>query len=207
MLMIKYVITSLLICLFILLIFGSSLFASQIDIASEEILSQRQGMSLDEFRTLWENEGRTPEGSVRCLLIAVLETVKENNKDGLKMWGMVIPKDDVTASGEPLPSIASFQLSQFARQVPGTSFRGGIAASYIGGCPANAYSYSYSNRVSVDEGSTRRKADEVKLFVKSGGKDNPSPVTLKKNKDGYWKIFNYSSLYTGVRPATAANDF
>jgi hypothetical protein len=156
-------------------------------------------MSLDEFKTLWETEGKTPEGSVRCLLIAVLETLKEGNKDGKKMWAMVLPKDYVDKNGEP-DSTQRLAIDQFGRIVKGTKFKGGIAASYLGGTPENGYTYSYNNKVVVDENNTKRSDNETKLFVRSGGKDNPSPVILKKNKDGYWKVFEYSSLFTGVKP-------
>ncbi|MDQ7826600.1 MAG: hypothetical protein RDV48_27605 [Candidatus Eremiobacteraeota bacterium] len=167
---------------------------------SGTMVAQKAGLSLDEFRKLWDAEGKSPEGSVRCLLIAVLETVKEQNPDGLKMWGMALPKDTLDGSGEPGRGHVSFILTQFGRQVQGTGFRGGIAASYLGGSPHNGYAYSYSATPVVTERRQGSSPDEVTLFVRSGGKDNPSPVTLKKNKDGYWKIFNYSSLYTGVKP-------
>jgi hypothetical protein len=167
--------------------------------------SPKAGMSLAQFEALWASEGKTPEGSVRCLLIAALETVKENNREGRKMWGMVLPKNYVDGKGEP-DQTQRLAIDQFSRQVKGTSFKGGIAASYLGGTPENGYTYSYGNKVEVDARQSRIGDEEAKLFVRSGGKDNPSPVILKKNKDGYWKIFEYSSLFTGVKPIKS-NDF
>jgi hypothetical protein len=171
---------------------------------SSLIVAQNPGLSLAEFQKLWEREGKTPEGSVKCLLIAVLETVKEGNPDGLKMWGMPLPKDTLAQNGEPSQGHVSFILTQFGRQVQGTNFRGAIAASYLGGSPSNGYQYSYSKGVTVERRDPNG-SDEIKIFIRSGGKDNPSPVTLKRNKEGYWKIFNYSSLYTGVRPASSGD--
>lgn len=156
-------------------------------------------MSFDAFKQMWDVEGRTPEGATKCLLVAVLETVKENNPEGPRMWGLVLPKDQVDGSGKP-DSSQRLAISQFERQVKGTSFRGGIAASYLGGTNQNGYKCSYSNGVTVDNTQTRRGDSQVKLFVRSGGKDNPSPVLLKKNAEGYWKVFEYSSLFTGVKP-------
>ncbi|MGV8120135.1 MAG: hypothetical protein AB2L14_10290 [Candidatus Xenobiia bacterium LiM19] len=167
---------------------------------SSPVLAQSPGMSLADFRSLWDREGKTPEGAIKCLLIAVLETVKEENPDGLKMWGIPLPKDTLSPNGQPSPGHVNFIITQFGRQIQGTGFRGAIAASYLGGSPQNGYKYSYSNTVSVDSRNAQG-GDEVKIFIRSGGKDNPSPVTLKRNNSGYWKIFNYSSLYTGVRPA------
>ena len=193
---------------FILLVCSGFVQAAQTPVcmeADEILTAQSPGITLGEFKALWEKEGKTPEGSVRCLIIAVLETVKEGNKDGKKMWAMTLSKDYVDKNGEP-DSSQRLAIDQFSRIVKGTNFRGGIAASYLGGTPANGYSCSYGNKVEVDENNTRRSDDQVKLFVRSGGKDNPSPVLMKKNKDGYWKIFEYSSLFTGVK-AIESGDF
>jgi len=173
--------------------------------SSSKEVSVKAKMTLDEFKALWEKEGKTPEGAVKCLIIAALETVKEGNKDGKKMWGMVLPKDYVTGSGEP-DTTQRTAIEQFGRQIKGTNFNGAIAASYLGGTPENGYTYSYDNNVDLVQGQGKIGESEAKIFVKSGGKDNPSPVILKKNKDGYWKVFEYSSLFTGVKPIQT-NDF
>jgi len=39
----------------------------------------------------------------------------------------------------------------------------------------------------------------VKIFIQSGGKDNPTPLQLRKNSSGQWKLTNYSSVCTGVK--------
>nr|MDO8109514.1 hypothetical protein [Candidatus Sigynarchaeota archaeon] len=156
-------------------------------------------MDLKNFKALWDKEGKTPEGAVKCLLIAVLETIKEKNPEGKKMWGMVLPKDDLDANGE-VGTAQKSAMQNFGRIVKGTDFPGAIAASYLGGSPDNNYKYSYDNKIVVDTKQTKRAEKECKLFIKSGGKDMSSPVQVKKNAEGYWKIFEYSSLYTGVKP-------
>ncbi|MEX2684015.1 MAG: hypothetical protein Q6373_020760 [Candidatus Sigynarchaeota archaeon] len=155
-------------------------------------------MNFDEFKKLWEKEGKNEAGAIKCLLIAVLETFKENNPDGKKMWGMVLPKDQLTPQGEP-GTQHKIAMNQFGQTVPGTDFKGGIAASYLGGTPANKYKPDYKASITLLPSSKRGEKDS-KVFVQSGGKDNPSPVQLRKNDEGYWKIFEYSSLYTGVKP-------
>ena len=35
----------------------------------------------------------------------------------------------------------------------------------------------------------------------------PSPVRLKRNKHGIWKVFEYSSLYTGIKTDEDLTDF
>ena len=154
-------------------------------------------MKLDEFKKMWEKEGKTEAGAIKCLLVAVLETFKENNADGKKMWGMTIPSDQLTPKGEPGTKHTT-AMSQFGQTVPGTDFKGGIAASYLGGMPSNKYKPDYNTTIKILNQSRGDK--ENKVFVQSGGKDNPSPVQLRQNDDGYWKISEYSSLYTGVKP-------
>lgn len=155
-------------------------------------------MNLDEFKNMWATEGKDPYGAVKCLLVAVAETFKEKNPDGKKMWGMVLPKGQLNDQGEP-GTTQRLALDQFGRTVKGTSFQGAIATSYLGGTPDNGYEPDYAaGLVPGKQKSIGEK--EARIFVQSGGKDLASPVKLKKNKDGYWKIFEYSSLFTGVKP-------
>lgn len=162
-------------------------------------------MTLAEFQTQWATDAKTPEGAVRLYLLAMLEHVQAQNPEARKMVALGLPKDEVDAQGEPGPGQA-LSFSQFGRQIEGTNFPGAIAASYLGGTPANGYVHDPAAALVIDEQATRREDGQVKLFVRSGGKASPSPVLLKKNKDGYWKLFETSSLFTGVRPAES-NDF
>jgi hypothetical protein len=87
-------------------------------------------MNYDEFKQILDNEGKSEAGAIKCLLIAVLETFKENNADGKKMWALTIPADQLTPKGEPGTQHKT-AMSQFGQTVPGTDFKGGIAASRI----------------------------------------------------------------------------
>ncbi len=39
----------------------------------------------------------------------------------------------------------------------------------------------------------------LKIFIQSGGKDNATPLQLRKNNSGQWKLTEYSSVCTGVK--------
>jgi hypothetical protein len=39
----------------------------------------------------------------------------------------------------------------------------------------------------------------LKIFIDSGGKDLNTPVQLRENSSGQWKLTEYSSVCTGVR--------
>lgn len=79
-----------------------------------------------------------------------------------------------------------------------------IMRSYFGGTPENNYVEIVDFEPEVDSnppGFVEEK--EAKLFVKSAGKDHPTPIGLKRNNEGIWKVFNWSSFATGVRPTLA----
>jgi hypothetical protein len=91
-----------------------------------------------------------------------------------------------------------------------------IARSYCGGHHQRDYALDLAApRVVLDEAYSARgqgvdfpRAGEAKFFVASGGADLPRPITLARNAKGEWKVTNWSSLTTGVRPpASAAGDF
>jgi len=44
-----------------------------------------------------------------------------------------------------------------------------------------------------------RSDKEKKIFIQSGGKDNPTPVSLARNSSRQWKMIEYSSVCTGVK--------
>lgn len=155
-------------------------------------------MNLEKFKEQWLELATSPQGAVKMYIIAVLETVKEKNKEGLKMIGICLPKPELNNRKEP-GKRHRFYLEQFSRHIKGTDFPGAIAGSYLGGTPENGYSYSYDNSIELVESRLDDENKAGKIFVQSGGKDMASPVHVKKNKDGYWKLFNVSSLCTGVK--------
>jgi len=40
---------------------------------------------------------------------------------------------------------------------------------------------------------------QLKIFIDSGGKDMDTPVQLRENSSGQWKMTEYSSICTGIR--------
>ena len=147
-------------------------------------------MDLNEFEKMWNKLGKTEEGATKCYIIAAMEHVN-GNKDGAKMAAMTLPKPHLNKSG--LPGSSEKYLLDHMKEEGGNTPK-----SYLGGTVDNGYDYSYDNNITALPQS--KKGDkESKIFIQSGGKDNPTPVQLKKNKDGYWKLFNTSSIGTGVK--------
>ena len=153
-------------------------------------------MNLAEFEGKWNKEGTTEEGTIKLFLIGVIEYL-DGNKDAEKMIAMTLPKNELDKNTK------YYITSQFSKTK-------NIAASYLGGTPDNNYKYSYDNKIEI--GKQSNKGDKKsKIFVQSGGKASASPVHLQKNNQGYWKLFNVSSLATGVMKSKseeeAAGDF
>ena len=87
--------------------------------------------------------------------------------------------------------------------------RAPIPCSYLGGTPGNHYEPNYAHQVTEDKTykGGHREADKAKVFIRSGGKDMPTPVSLAKNNAGFWKLKEFSSIYTGIKPDHDKGDF
>lgn len=155
-------------------------------------------MNLAEFESKWSDLAKTEEGAIKMFLIGALEYVK-GNTDGKKMVAVTLPKSSLDDKGLPNKD-NQYYLDQLKKTE-------NICGSYLGGTPENGYKYSYDSDLDIKSNS-KRGEKESKIFVQSGGKSFASPVHLKKNKSGIWKLFNISSLATGVkRPPEEEDDF
>ncbi len=146
-------------------------------------------MEIGEFSEKWNSLwSRTPEGAVRAFLIGVIEYM-EDRKKGSRMVAMTMPDHYLGEDGSP--GRDAF-LEYFENE------DGKNAKSYLGGTPENGYKCDYDHPIKALEQSVIEET-RAKIFVQSGGKDLPSPVHLRRNSSGVWKVFNVSSLATGVK--------
>jgi hypothetical protein len=78
-----------------------------------------------------------------------------------------------------------------------------IPKSYVkGATPENGYelpALPYEFEVSSNPYSGDPESGEYKVFVASSGASSPRPVTVRRNKRGIWKAYEWSSLLVGVR--------
>ncbi|MCD4702128.1 MAG: hypothetical protein K8S24_09770 [Candidatus Aegiribacteria sp.] len=146
-------------------------------------------MNYQKFSENWEQEwGKTELGAIRAFLIGVIEYL-DNPEEGSRMIALTLPEQYLCQDGSP--GRDAF-LEYFSND------GGNSAKSYLGGTPENSYSYDYDHSLEMLANSVRGDW-ESKIFIQSGGKDMPTPVHLRKNSDGIWKLFNVSSLATGVK--------
>ena len=81
-----------------------------------------------------------------------------------------------------------------------------VPRSYFkGAVPQNDYKPSAPYTVTVNENPySYQNEGYAKLYIPSGGSDNPRPVTLRKAKDGKWYLWEQFIL-VDVRPPESSN--
>lgn len=82
-----------------------------------------------------------------------------------------------------------------------------VPRSYFeGATPGNDYQPATPYTVEVRENQYTYETDGIaKLFIPSGGADDPRPIQLRKAKDGKWYLWEYSSILLGVRQPESSN--
>lgn len=154
-------------------------------------------MNLKEFEKVWKRDGKDPVKVIRLFMEAML-VYEKNQKTGAYMISYLIPEDDCVKDSDsptglvPNPRGVGYSLKQMLKNPD-------IIRSYIGGTPGNEYKIDPKN-LKLKVISKDISGNKAKVVIKSAGKDNPTPLTLKQ-ENGYWKISaGISSIATGVRP-------
>lgn len=151
--------------------------------------------SFSKFKSSWEKDAGKPENSIMYYLMAAL-MIEKDPKLADAMMTVVVSKRDCLESGSSpsglkLGKSSKYYIGQFKKNP-------NIARSYVGGTNTNKYKYSKINlTMTVDR--KEKQAKGVKIFIQSGGKDLATPVSLRENSSGQWKLTNYSSICTGVK--------
>ena len=160
--------------------------------------------SFSKFKSEWEKETARPENTIMYYLIAALNIEKDPELAESMMTLVVSKKDCQEDEGSP----SGLKLGRSARHFVGQFKQDkNIARSYVGGTPKNGYKYVKANLVMIVT-KKQEHGKGLKIFIDSGGKDMDTPVQVQKNKDGQWKLTEYSSICTGVRkPVEEEGDF
>ena len=154
----------------------------------------------NEFQSAWEKDSGKPENTILYYIIAALN-LEKNRKTAEAMMTIVITKNDCredgsSPSGLKLGNRAKYFVEQFLESKHN-------ARSYVGGTNENDYDIDWDKLTLT----IVRKQDHmggVKIFVQSGGRDNPVPCQLKENNKGQWKLTEYSSFCMDVKPSKSS---
>ena len=173
-------------------------------------------MDLIDLKNQSETANDTPENAVKFLLNCMYVYQKGGKKGkgedkALGYMGFVLSKDGLKenkkAESGYLPFATTLQLIKGLREPQ----RGNTILASMGGTWENNYEDVDPDNYELNITNTQEIAeDQVKIFIKSGGRDNPFPMTLAKNNQGQWKVMSayFSSIVMDVRPGKAtAGDF
>ena len=82
-----------------------------------------------------------------------------------------------------------------------------VPRSYFAGAtPNNDYQPAVPYTIEIRENQYTYATDGIaKLFIPSGGADDPRPIQLRKAKDGKWYLWEYSSILLGIRQPESSN--
>lgn len=149
---------------------------------------------------------RDAKGTVN-LFLRVLHSLSTDEKAAREALPLFLPKPSLKAdprqkSGFAVGMSDEYYVAELVKKPQ-------IMRSYFGGTPENGYVPDDAFELKfVDGKPTVIEEKEAKIFVFSLGKDFPTPIGLKRNGEGIWKVFNWSSVATGVKQTTAeAEDF
>ena len=82
-----------------------------------------------------------------------------------------------------------------------------VLLSYLGGTPENGYVHSPLLQPHVvEEACVELKEKEATIYIQSAGRTYASKIFLRQNKDGHWKVFEFSDLGIGVTPPAKVDD-
>jgi hypothetical protein len=151
--------------------------------------------SFSKFKSAWEKDAGKPENAIMYYLIAALNIEKDLQLADAMMT-VVVSKNDCledseSHSGLKLGRSAKYFVGQFKKNK-------NIARSYVGGTPQNGYNIDKDN-LTMTVTKKQEHGKGLKIFIDSGGKDMDTPVQLRQNNAGQWKLTEYSSICTGVR--------
>lgn len=171
---------------------------------------------LGHFQLQYQQDAKTPQGAAERLLQALVMGL-ENPTMAEAYLSVVLRSDELTAApsrpgGYTLSATGKFMWQQF-QQKPH------IVYSYVGATPDQGY-HNFNpkklvfnfpadgemvGQIRVDNSAVKAGATTGRIYIKSSGKDFPTPINMDKNRDGIWKIRinSLSNLATGVRPGTA----
>ncbi|NHJ12790.1 MAG: hypothetical protein EAX95_03900 [Candidatus Thorarchaeota archaeon] len=151
----------------------------------------------DKFKASWEKNAGDKYESVLHYVIAALNIEVDKNVADAMMTVVVSTKDSTedskSPSGRKLKARgAGYYVNQFANNK-------NIARSYVGGTPENNYKIDKKNLTLKVVREQDLGKDKLKIFIECGGADSPRPVQVARNRDGQWKLIEYSSLCVGVK--------
>ena len=150
--------------------------------------------------------GELPTSLAAMQSMAIADLSSPERTAALAIAALAVYSDDAAAAVEMIdwlkgPDALSVFEKQFLRDrvMDGVDY---VARSYFAGAtPANNYEPSRPYEVAVEENQYSYDTEGyARLWLKSGGADNPREITLRQKKStGQWFLVSYQGLLAGIR--------
>ena len=152
------------------------------------------------FSEVQQAIGETPEGAA-ALFILALHVYREYESEGEKCLAdachMSLKAWDVTNNR---PVLLKYHMDGVISAVAKYSR---LEYAYMNGAtPENNYTPDepYGITVNYDANNSNLESGTVRLYVHTKGADSNRPMTIKREEaDGFWRITEFSSLFTGLK--------
>jgi len=196
----KKSLTALILIIFIINIMPFNVFANTDSLGTVTV--DKIPNTLEEFLALRDKISDTPQGGATMLIIALI--IYAQNPDlGEKCVVISLDMNNLskgnTYKGYSVSSSNKYYLDKVGKN-SGQSY---IPRSYVKGTsPENDYTIPSGKlkfEYTYNKYSGSIESGEFKVFVDCSGADTPRPIIMKKNKNGIWKAYNWSSIVVGIR--------
>jgi hypothetical protein len=154
--------------------------------------------SLQEFNTLHADLATTPEGGAAAL-VAALVLYAGDAELGERCLGAALDPARLVQGAEGR-QLGPRDLALIRRQFAQSPY---LAASYVrGATPQNGYALPklpWQIACTTNPYSGNRDEGPFKVFVACSGAASPRPVSLRRDSEGRWRPYEWSSLLVGIR--------
>ena len=166
--------------------------------------------TIDEFVTLRDAVGSTPEGAAAIFQLALLLWSDESTRLPLGSAALAVALHaDHLASGADYKgkSVNGRKIGDFNRYIGDKPY---CARSYfVGTQQAEGYVLPVDGELRVRTKTQPRdaaKGGKARIYVYCSGADTPRPIALKSNSKGVWKADAWSSMLVGVKAPPVGDD-
>ena len=157
--------------------------------------------SVEAFIALHDQVAQVPQGGAAMMVVALLVYIEDEDL-GRQCLAIAVDRDKLSEGpkgyqGWQLRASDIWLLHSQIKEKPY------IARSYVkGATPDNGYrlpEFPYTLEFSDIPYSGDPETGTYKVFITSSGASSPRPVTVKRNDQGMWKAYEWSTLIVGVQ--------
>jgi hypothetical protein len=167
----------------------------------EPVQIETMPQSLEEFVAVRDQVAQEPQGGAAMMVVALLMYTKDEEL-GRQCLAIAVDRERLSEGPKGYKGwqLRASDIWLLHSQIKEKAY---VLRSYIKGSdPENGYRPDgppYVFEFSDNPHSGNPSSGTFKVFVSSSGASSPRPVTVKRNDDGIWKAYEWSTLIVGVQ--------